>query len=55
MKLHSALALFVILSVPGVARPDVVDSSATGFTTKTTLTIQGTPDSVYRAFLHVGD
>ncbi len=34
---------------------EVVDSSANGFTVKTTVTIKAAPDAVYRQIIHVGD
>jgi uncharacterized protein YndB with AHSA1/START domain len=46
---------FLILT-PVLARADVVDSAANGFTVKTTLNIQAAPDEVYRKLIHnVGD
>jgi uncharacterized protein YndB with AHSA1/START domain len=55
MKSNAALAALVAVLVPSWARPEVVDSSANGFTTKTMLSIQASPETVYRAVIHVGD
>jgi uncharacterized protein YndB with AHSA1/START domain len=38
-----------------LTRAEVVDSSSTGFTVRTTLTIQGSADDVYRKFIHIGE
>jgi uncharacterized protein YndB with AHSA1/START domain len=46
----------VILLCPGWAFAEVADSSASGFTVKTSITIQASPDEVYRRLVHnVGD
>ena len=46
------MKIFAVLTFLGVlAQAEVLDSSATGFTVKTTLTINAAPDAVYRAFL----
>ena len=44
MKILAALTVFGVL-----AQAEVLDSSATGFTVKTTLTINAAPDAVYRS------
>ena len=50
-----ALVIAVVLC-PVRAGSAVVDSAANGFTVKTTLTIQASPDEVYRRLVHnVGD
>ena len=46
----ACLALFALS-----ARADVVDSSADGFTLKTTVQIQASPDAVYRRLFQIGD
>ncbi len=54
MKNCWVLAIMVVaLSAIGVA--EVKDSSATGFTVKTTLAIQATPQDVYRRLIRIGD
>ena len=51
---RAALMLLAYLTaVPVFA--EVADSSANGFTVKISMTVQGTPDEVYRKFLQVGD
>ena len=56
MKVHPIIAILVLALSPSIARPDVVDSSANGFTLKTTLLISAAPDEVYRLLVHnVGD
>ena len=46
----------VILLGPGWASAEVADSSLGGFTVKTSITIQASPDEVYRRLVHnVGD
>ncbi len=57
MKSNLALALLVAgLAASGWAKAEVLDSSSSGFTTKTTLAIQASPEAVYRAVVHnVGD
>src|SRR5207247_9806349 len=56
MKVNAALAALVLALSPTVAKPEVADSSANGFTVKTTFTINATPDDVYRRLIHnVGD
>jgi uncharacterized protein YndB with AHSA1/START domain len=49
-----ALALAAMLLVPQVPAAEVVDSSATGFTLKSTVPIAASPDRVYAALLDVG-
>ena len=41
--------------MPGLALADVADSSASGFTVKIAVTIQASPDEVYRRLLRVGE
>ena len=55
-------ATFIILSLtiatlaPGIARADVADSANNGFTAKIALTIQASPDEVYRRLVgNIGD
>jgi len=51
--------LFILATVffaPILAHAEVVDSSAAGFTVRTTVTIQAPPDDVYRKFIrNIGD
>jgi len=54
--IRSVVAAVPFLLASGLARAAVVDASAAGFTVKTTLNIQATPDDVYRRLVHnVGD
>jgi len=55
MNYNAAIAVFILVLVPNWAKAEVVDSSSGGFTTKTTLSIQASPDTVYRAVIHVED
>jgi uncharacterized protein YndB with AHSA1/START domain len=57
MKFISATAAAAILFAlaPASARSAVVDSSAGGFTIKTTMTIQAKPEEVYQRLLRIGD
>jgi hypothetical protein len=56
MRTQFALALMTLALTPGLAKPDVVDSSSNGFTVKVTLQIQAVPKDVYRQLIHnVGD
>src|SRR5579872_5734391 len=53
-SVHFAAA--VILLCPGLAFAEVADSSTDGFTVKTSITIQASPEEVYRRLVHnVGD
>lgn len=53
---ESALPALIVLLLAPCAMPDVVDSSGTGFTVKTTLNIQANPDAVYHTLIHnIGD
>jgi len=55
-KFSVGFAATVILLYPGWAFAEVADSSTNGFTVKTSLTIQASPDGVYRRLVHnVGD
>src|SRR5437588_77759 len=47
------ITIFFLVSVAMMG--EVVDSGASGFTVKTTLTIKAAPDAVYRQIIHVGD
>ena len=50
------LLLALVTMVPGWARAEIADSSATGFTVKVALTIQAAPDAVYGKLVrNVGD
>lgn len=49
------LAILLCVAGTGLAAAEVADSSASGFTIKTTLSIQAAPDEVYRQLIHVGD
>ncbi|MGD0437954.1 MAG: ATPase [Bryobacteraceae bacterium] len=56
MKYVLPLAAFVVVLTAPAAQSEVVDSSSGGFTTKTTLSVQATPEAVYRAFVrNIGD
>ena len=57
MKNICGLFATILLAVaPGGAMAEVVDSAGNGFTVKTTLTIQASPDEVYSKLVHnVGD
>jgi len=45
-------AASIILLCPGWAFAEVADSSTDGFTVKTTVTIQASPEEVYRRLIH---
>ena len=47
------ITIFCLVSVAMMG--EVVDSGASGFTVKTTLTIKAAPDAVYRQIIHIGD
>ena len=48
--------LTVAILAPSLARPDVADSAANGFTVKLAVTVQAPPQEVYRRLVHnVGD
>jgi len=49
------LAIVTCIAGAGLAGAEVIDSSAGGFTVKTTLSIQASPDEVYRRLIHIGD
>jgi surface antigen len=49
------LAVMLCVTGAGLAAAEVADSSAGGFTVKTTLSIQAAPDEVYRRLIHIGD
>src|SRR5580700_10497986 len=56
MRSHLILAAATFLLAPNWAAAEVADASANGFTVKLTLTIQASPDDVYRKLVHdVGD
>ncbi len=46
-------AILALAAIPAMA--EVADSGTNGFTVKTTLQIQATPDMVYRRLIQVGD
>jgi uncharacterized protein YndB with AHSA1/START domain len=55
-RIEARSVLFAFLVATIVAQAEVVDSSGTGFTVRTTLTIQAPPDDVYRKFIrNIGD
>ncbi|HEV3317860.1 MAG TPA: SRPBCC domain-containing protein [Candidatus Angelobacter sp.] len=54
MKLELMLAVIFCMAAPTMTA-EVVDSTANGFTVKTTLSIKAAPDAVYRQIIHVGD
>jgi uncharacterized protein YndB with AHSA1/START domain len=49
------LALIFCTVGAALAAAEVADSSAGGFTVKTTFTIQASPDEVYHHLIHIGD
>lgn len=49
------LAIIFCVAGAGLAAAEVADSSAGGFTVKSTFTIQASPAEVYRRLIHVGD
>jgi hypothetical protein len=56
MKGSPVFSTILLALAPSLAMCEVVDSSANGFTVRTTLTIQAGPDEVYRRLVHnVGD
>jgi uncharacterized protein YndB with AHSA1/START domain len=55
MKRYRGSLLLVCLLVSTVATAEVADSGSNGFTIKTTLTIQASPQEVYRQLIRVGD
>jgi hypothetical protein len=53
---NAVLAGMILALLPNAARPEVVDSSANGFTVKMTLNIQASPGDVYlRLVRDIGD
>jgi uncharacterized protein YndB with AHSA1/START domain len=55
-KFSTAFTAAAILLYPGWVFAEVADSSANGFTVKTSITIQASPAEVYRRLVHnVGD
>lgn len=46
--------IMLLLFLPGAARGDVADSSASGFTVKNTVTIAAAPAEVYRNLIKIG-
>jgi uncharacterized protein YndB with AHSA1/START domain len=55
MRNHACLALAVLVLAARPAKPDVLDSAANGFTVKVTVSIQASPDDVYRRLVGVAD
>jgi Polyketide cyclase / dehydrase and lipid transport len=55
--MRSQISLFAALAAlfAASAGAEVVDSAANGFTVRTTIPIQATPDAVYRRLLQVGE
>ena len=54
MRIFAATALFLLSALSAPAA--VIDSSASGFTVKISVTIQAPPDEVYQKFVHnIGD
>lgn len=49
------LGLAFCVATARMSTAEVVDSSASGFTVKSFLAIQASPDAVYRQLIHVGD
>ena len=55
-RIEAAFLFAGFLLAPILAQAEVVDSSGTGFTVRTTLAIQAPPDEVYRKFIrNIGD
>ena len=55
-RLKNVFLLLALLLAPILAQAEIVDSSSTGFTVKTTLTIPAPPENVYRKFIqNIGD
>ena len=55
-KFSVRFAAAIVLLCPGWVFAEVADSSTDGFTVKTSITIQASPDEVYRRLVHnVGD
>src|SRR5260370_26912870 len=55
MRLGVAVAAILLVLCPGRVKPEVAESSSTGFTVKLALNIKGAPEEVYRRLIHVGD
>jgi hypothetical protein len=55
MKLAILLSVLAIPAFPSFATAEIADSSPTGFTYRTALTIKAPPDAVYRRVLEVGN
>jgi len=51
--MRTTLVILALIATPVAA--EVVDSASNGFTVKTALQIQATPDSVWRRLIQVGD
>jgi uncharacterized protein YndB with AHSA1/START domain len=49
------LALALVCCMVGPAAAEVLDSSPAGFTVRSTVTIQASPDDVYRQLIRIGD
>jgi len=49
------LGLAFCIATVRMSTAEVVDSSASGFTVKSVVAIQASPDAVYRQLIHVGD
>jgi hypothetical protein len=56
MRQSMLLAAAIVALAPGFAAAEVVDSAGNGFTARTTLNIQASPDEVYGRLIHnIGD
>jgi hypothetical protein len=56
MRQSMLLAAAIVALAPGWAAAEVVDSASNGFTARTTLNIQASPDEVYGRLIHnIGD
>jgi hypothetical protein len=52
---HTALLAAVLIASAASAAPEIADSTASGFTYKTTLNLQAAPDTVYQRLIAVGN
>jgi len=56
MRTFTRLAIVLLAFAPAWAPAEVIDSASNGFTVKLTVTIQASPEDVYRKLVHnVGD
>jgi hypothetical protein len=52
MKINITIGVVILALMPSVATPEVVDSSASGFTVKTAISINANPEDVYQRLVH---